>query len=447
MRTKRNRNNHNKTVKVYSKTVVNGRILGNEAGWKMLQIYGGPYERGFAHGYLLKDDLKRVLKSFPFLVKEIIRVDFLDYIKESNRQIKPQVKKHFPEYYTELTGISDGAKRAGVHISVDFLIGWNSHMSLSYYFKKNYYSHCSAFIATGNATEKGDIVMAHNTHADFITGQLYNIIMRIVPDSGHPFVMQTCAGLIASVSDWFICSTGIVGCETTISGINYVPNFGVPFYCRIREAMQYGRTLDDYTKIMLKHNAGDYACSWLFGDTNTNEIMLFELGLKNHSIQRTKNGLFYGMNSAIDDKLRKQETKDIDHDNVSSSVGSRNKRLHELLNKEHYGKINLSVGKAVMSDHYDMYLKKIEPNGRSICKHLETSIENCKTAPFYPRGCTDAKVLNTELAKNMMFWGRFGSGCGRKFSVKKHMREHPEWKRWAPYLNNYNGEKWIKIAA
>ena len=122
MRTKNKRNNHNRTVKVYTKTNVNGRLLGNEAGWKMLHIYGGPYERGFAHGYLLKNDLKRVLKSFPFLVKETVHVEFSEYIRESNRQIKPQVKKHFPEYYTELKGISDGAKRAGLHISVDFLI-------------------------------------------------------------------------------------------------------------------------------------------------------------------------------------------------------------------------------------------------------------------------------------------------------------------------------------
>lgn len=446
MRTKNKRNNHNTTVKVYHKTNVNGKILGIEAGWKMLHIYGSPYERGFAHGYLLKNDLKRVLKSFPFLVKEIIKVEFSEYIKESNRQIKPQIKKYFPEYYTEIKGISDGAKRAGINVSVDFLIGWNSHMSLSYFFKKNFFNHCSAFIATGKATEKGDIVMAHNTHTDFITGQLYNIIMRIVPDSGHPFVMQTSPGLIASISDWFICSTGIVGCETTISGINYVPDFGTPFFCRIREAMQYGKTLDDYVKIMLKHNAGDYACSWLFGDINTNEIMLFELGLKNHSVQRTKNGLFYGMNSVMDDNFRKKETNDIDHNNISISVGARNNRLNELLNKKYYGKINLSIGKTVMSDHYDTYLNRYEPNSRSICKHLETSIEHCKTQPFYPRGCTDAKVVNTEMAKNMMFLGRFGSGCGRKFSVKKHVKEHPEWKHWGAHLNDFKGENWIKIA-
>jgi hypothetical protein len=447
MRTKRNRNIHNKTMKTFSNVhKVCGSLLGEKAGWKMLRIYGEPYERGFAHGYLLKKDLKRVLKTFPFLVEEVIKVKYSDYIKQSNVQIKPQIKKHFPEYYAELKGISDGAKAAGVDMSVDFLIGWNSHMSLTYHFKAHDHCHCSAFIATGNATKDGDIVMAHNTHTDFATGQLYNIVMRIEPKDGYPFVMQTCAGLIASVSDWFICSTGIIGCETTIHAINYVPKFGVPFFCRIREAMQYGKSLDDYVEIMKKNNAGDYACSWQFGDINTNEIMLLELGLKHHSVQRTKNGLFYGANSVMDEKIRKTETHDIDHSNISSSVGARNYRLNDLLNNQYYGKIDLSIAKKVMADHYDVYLKKNERNSRGICKHLESSIEHCKTPPFYPRGCTDAKVTDTQMAKDMAFWGRFGSGCGRKFSVKKHIRDHPEWKRWASVVEDFKGENWIKIA-
>lgn len=135
--------------------------------------------------------------------------------------------------------------------------------------------------------------MAHNTHTNFADGQLHNIIMNVIPSSGHPFVMQTSAGYIASGTDWFICSTGMIGCETTIGDINYTPRFGVPYFCRIRQAMQYGKTLDDYEQIMDKKNAGDYACSWLFGDINTNEIMLYEIGLKEKNVQRTKNGVFW----------------------------------------------------------------------------------------------------------------------------------------------------------
>jgi len=62
MTTNKRRNTHNKTVKIYTKDKLNGKILGEDAGWKMIKIYGKPYDRGFAHGYLLKKDLQRVMK-------------------------------------------------------------------------------------------------------------------------------------------------------------------------------------------------------------------------------------------------------------------------------------------------------------------------------------------------------------------------------------------------
>lgn len=436
---------HNKTIKSYFKENINGKIIGKEAGWIKIKIFGEPYKRGFAHGFLLKNELKTLLNIFPFLIQESKTIKFPEYLKKSNELIIPQIKKYYPEFYEEIKGISDGSKKAGLNISISFLIAWNSFMSLNNYIEREHHDHCSAFIATGNSTEKGDIIMAHNTHTDFATGQLNNIIMHINPEKGFPFLMQTSPGLIASVSDWFICSTGIIGSETTISGINYIPKFGTPFFCRIREAMQYGETLDDYVKIMKNNNAGDYACSWLLGNVNTNEIMLFELGLKQSNIKKTKNGLFYGMNSAISDKLRKKETNDIDHNNISTSVGARNYRLNDLLNKKYYGKINISIAKQIMGEHYDVYMKNNIKGVRGICKHLESSIEHCKRRPYYPFGTTDAKVVDTEMAKKNSFMGRFGSGCGRVFSIKRHIREHPEYKEWEGKIEDFKNEKWVKI--
>ena len=227
------------------------------------------------------------------------------FMKKSNDLMKPIIQKQYPEFYNEICGISAGAKMAGKKISVDFLIAWNSYISLYYYFRGVAKEKCSAFIATGDATENGDMIMAHTTHSDYASGQLQNIILYVTPINGHSFVMQTSPGFIASATDWFLCSTGIIGCETTISKTNYKPKFGDPYFCRIRQAMQYGETLDEYVDIMSTRNAGDYACSWLLGDTRTNEAMLFEISLNYKNVKKTKNGFFYGMNSAIDNKLRK----------------------------------------------------------------------------------------------------------------------------------------------
>ena len=421
-----------------------GKIIKeNQHGWKVIHIYGTPYERGFAHGFLLFKELERLQYTYPFIVDQRVHTTHELYIKKSNEIIQPIVKTHFPEIYEELEGIAAGATARGVAITPDFLLAWNSHSSLSSYLKSPK-DKCSAFIATGNATKTGEIVMAHTTHDIFPEAQLYNIILFMTPHKGHPFVMQTGPGLVASITDWFLCSTGIIGCETTIFATNYTPQFGYPFFCRIRKAMQYATSLKEYVDIMKDNNAGDYACSWLFGDINTNEIMLCEIGLHKSNIQTTTNGIFYGMNSAIDHDLRTKETTDSQWNDHSKSTGARSQRMNELLYDTYYGKISATNAKRILADHYDVFLHKDQPNIRSICKHTENNTES-KHNSHYLHGCTDGKVTTSTLAKRLSFFARFGSACGRPFSIKQHIRKYPKYKSWEPYTKDFLSYPWTQI--
>ena len=414
---------------------VNGKLIEDKAGWKKIHIYGEPYERGFAHGVLLFRELNRIKKGLAFIVYEYFGMDLFEYVKQCNQLIMPIVKVDYTEFFTELEGISAGAKRKGIIISTEFLVAWNSILSIFNKNKKN--ERCSAFIATGSATKKGDIVMAHNTHSDFFTGQLLNIILKVTPSQGQEFTMQTSPGYIASSADWFICANGIIGCETTITQFKKEPNFktGTPYFCRIRQAMQYANTLDDYIKTMTEHNSGDYACSWLFGDTRTDEIMQLELGLDVYSVNRTQDGVYYGANSAFDLKLRQTETNDVDHDNPNASVGARTIRLNHLLNEEYYGKIDIPIAKRIMSDHYS------NVGSLNVCNHCEID-ETCKYTPY---GSTDAKVTDTSMVRTMSFYGRFGSGCGRIFNIAKYVKAHPEHKKWATFLKDIPNNKWTRL--
>uniref|UniRef100_A0A6C0LQN8 Uncharacterized protein n=1 Tax=viral metagenome TaxID=1070528 RepID=A0A6C0LQN8_9ZZZZ len=443
-----NKNKIHKNItrkKTEIKKIINGRIIKEEEGWIITQIYGEPYEMGFAHGYLLRNEIKKIEKVLKFLVKNDLHISLDKYLHKTKQLITPKIKKYFPEYYLELKGIAEGAKYGKVDITLDIVIGWNSLLSMYDVFKKKKPERCSAFIACGNSTEKGDIVMGHNTHSDFATGQMFNIILYMTPCNGNSFVMQTAPGYIASGTDWFLCSSGIIGCETTIGKTNFTAKFGTPYFCRIRKAMQYGKTLDDYVKIMCEQNAGDYACSWLLGNIKENEIMLFELGLNIKHIQRTHNGVYYGMNSAMSEKLRKEETNDQDFNNIKTSSGSRNKRLNDLLNEKYKEKINMENTKKILADHYDELLKKNVLNSKGICKHVELEAEKTTRPPFYPFGCTDSKVVNSELAAKLTFLGKFGCGCGEPFVVKDYVEKHPEYKDWGKILLDRPNNKWLKI--
>ena len=411
-------------------------------GWKVIEIQGDAFQRGYSHGSQLSAELEDVKRMLPFMIRNQLGVSVNKYMKKSKNLIQPIIEKEYPEFLQEISGISIGALSKGVSVSVDFLIAWNSFLSLYSYYKDGMIPRCSAFIATGNATKKGDIIMAHNTHSDFVTGQLLNIVIKVVPDIGNTFIMQTSAGLIASTSDWFLMSNGIIGCETTISDINYKPDFGTPYFCRIREVMQYADSFDDCIRIMRHKNAGDYACSWLFGDTRNNEIMLFELGLRTFHVDRKKNGVFYGMNSAIGESLRLKETYNLDNlSDISTSSGSRNIRLNHLLNEKYFGKIDVDIAKTVISDHYDIAQHKNEMNSISICNHRHLASGD-NSIPF---GTMDSKIVDSNMAKNMNFIGRFGAGCGEPFDIHAYIRENPRHKKYKDILRNVPNYPWTKI--
>jgi len=290
--------------------------------------------------------------------------------------------------------------------------------------------------------------MAHNTHCDFMLAPFSNIVMYVHPPKGqgHAFVMQTGPGLLCSTMDWFISKSGLMGCETTISGFTEKPEFGLPYFCRIRECMQYGDSLDDYKRIMLKDNAGDYACGWLFGDTKTGEIMILELGLHHFGCERTKNGVFYGSNGVHNDKLREAETKDGGIYDIKTSVGARNLRLAQLLREEYYGKIDTNVAKRIIGDHEDVYLGREKAGYRSICKHGELEKTKTNRPAHSPFGAVDAKVVDTALAKKMRFLGIWGSSCGKRvFRPKAFTRRFSRYKKLENELPEFRREPWTTL--
>ena len=439
---------NNKTCKRYYKSKYSGKILYTKSGWLVMELHGSPYERGFAHGALLYKELDRIYDILKFRLRDT-GSSMKEYLQLSSRNIKPNLIK-YPEFLEEMTGISAGAHSKGAHrITLDFIIAWNANMSLYPFMKdasKEFGERCSCFIATGSATKNGDIVMAHNTHTDFFTGQTSNIIQYVYPSTGYGFVMQTYPGYICSITDWFISESGIMGCESTISLINYEPKFGTPIFCRIRQAMQYASNIDTYINILRDDNAGDYACTWFFGDINTNEIVQYEQTLYKESIKRTNDGAYYGINSAMDSTIREQNTTDTDRYNIWDSSGARGRRFRQLLFDKYNGTITAENAKLILADHYDVAIEMDDPNIRSICKHQEYDSQQLRSANYFSLfGCIDGKTTNSKMAKDLSFYGRWGSSCGRLFDAKEYVTKYPEHAHIEKYIPTFLKEPWVKI--
>jgi hypothetical protein len=125
---------------------------------------------------------------------------------------------------------------------------------------------------------------------------------------------------------------------------------------------------------------------------------------------------------------------------TTTSSGARNVRLHFLLYETYYGKINIENAKKIISDHYDVLLGKEIMNSRGICKHMEKDSDD-----IFPFGCTDGKVIDSVSAREMSFYGRMGSSCGRPFSVHSFIKEHPRFKSWKEYLHDMKRYPWTKF--
>jgi len=428
-------------------------------GWTYISIKGKPKERGYAYGYLCAHDFKEIQHLLAFLMMESYGMDWNHFIKEIANDFKEMTKRDFNEFYEEMEGIADGCNANGCKTSVDEIIAWNFYCSIPYWYSANTDSRigkqggspdkCSAFIAVGDWTEDGKIVCAHNSFADYIDGQYSNIVLDLNPSEGHRFIMQTSPCWIWSGSDFFVTAKGIIGTETTIGGfIPYEKKFPIGY--RIRKAMQYGNSLDEYCDILLHENSGDYANSWLFGDTNTNEILRIELGLKYHNIERTKNGFFIGFNAPYDERIRNLEVQNSGFYDIRRHQGARMVRLGDLMD-EHKGKINIDIAKKIISDHYDVYLKKDNnPCSRTVCSHYDLdareyiSQEN-RPKPFAPHGAVDGMICDTNLAKKMSFLGRFGNSCGTPFMKDEFCKSHRQYEKFCPYLHDRPSEPWTEF--
>lgn len=424
-------------------------------GWKYISIYGKPKERGYAYGYLCAKDFKEIQNTLKFLMMEAYGKDWEFFIKEVSNDFKDMTKKDFPELYEEMEGITEGLNAAGTKTYIDEIIAWNFYCSIPYWYSTVSESHttkeggaqdhCSAFIAVGDWTEDGKIVCAHNSFSDFIDGQFSNIILDIKPNKGYRIIMQTSPCWIWSGTDFFVTSKGIIGTETTIGGfIPYEKKYPIGY--RIRKAMQYGNNMDDYCKILLHENSGDYANSWLFGDINTNEILRIELGLKYHNIERTKNGYFIGFNAPYDERIRNLEVNNSGFYDIRRHQGARLVRLSDLMDK-HKGKINIDIAKKIIGDHYDVYLEKENPCSRTVCSHYELDAreymsQESRPKPYQPRGAVDGIVCDTSLAKKMSFIGKFGSSCDIGFNKNEFCKKHRQFEKFCPYLKDRPSKPW-----
>ena len=428
---------------------------GERGGWVQVQLEGTPAEIGFQHGYLLASEIQDTFKAVSIEVVHEEKKDWAFFRKAAEEVFWPHVEQ---EYREELTGIVEGQKAHGGKLDLWDVVALNAWLELPYYDKwkdkglpaptgNGPGDHCSAFVATGSYTRDGRIVIGHNNWTSYSSGTRWNIMFDILPAKGNRILMDGMAGLIHSGDDFGVNGAGIVITETTISEFSGFDPNGVPEFVRARKAMQYAASIDDFAHIMKEGNNGGYANNWLVADRKNNEIASLELGLKNVTLQRTKDGFFVGSNFPADPKLIKEET-DFDPKDRSRSENARHERWLALM-EQNRGKIDVAAGQRFLADHVDAYEGKPDWNERTLCGHIEQSprgMGNWQPA-YAPAGAVQNKVTDASGAARMSLVAALGHACGRDFKATEHLAKHSEFAWQKDILRDMNARPWTRFTA
>lgn len=161
-------------------------------GYRVLHLKGTPYEMGYQHGALLKDDIRENVR-FLFEEKakelkvELAGVKLLNPKRAIGGIAATQKKFVPPSFYEELHGVADGAG-----MDVQDVIVANFIPELF---------HCSGFALSGSATKDGTLY--HGRILDYGCDwrlQEHAVLVVAEPEGKIPYVNVTYAGFIGSVT-------------------------------------------------------------------------------------------------------------------------------------------------------------------------------------------------------------------------------------------------------
>jgi hypothetical protein len=233
-------------------------------GQKVLHVSGTPYEMGYQHGALLKEDIREVTRYLLVEKSKDLQVDL------GNLKVKPDPKlligsiaasqkKFVPEwYYEELRGLADGSG-----VAYQDLLVCNFIPELF---------HCSGFAITGTATKDGTLY--HGRVLDYGTDwrlQEHPVLIIAKPEGKIPFVNVTYAGFIGSVTGMNAEHVAIG--EMGGGGLGHWA--GVPMAVLVRTVIQEAKTLEEAIAVF-RDNPRTCEYYYVISDGKTNEAVGME---------------------------------------------------------------------------------------------------------------------------------------------------------------------------
>ncbi len=208
--------------------------LEEQKGQRVLHLKGTPYERGFQHGVLLKEQIQRNIATYIDSAQAKSPIPGrVDEFTKNISGLMSFVPDHFKE---EMQGLCDGS---GVPIGKIVALNLFPEMF-----------HCSGITVCGAASKNGELY--HVRVLDYSVGknlQSTAVLQVVEPEGRIPYLNVTYAGFIGTVTGMNHEKVAI----GEIGGLGYGSWQGIPMAFLLRELLENATSIEEAKAIL--HNS------------------------------------------------------------------------------------------------------------------------------------------------------------------------------------------------
>lgn len=326
----------------------------------VLYLKGSPYEIGYQHGILLKDEINAgVVPAYADPIHHGRKADasVKDWLihRYLNFEVFVTHERSQPrDLREELKGIADGS---GLSYEVVFKANHDTALS-SYFMPKLVESEikkfkemgidpdgCSSFVASKMATASGKTIVGRNTdYHGMERWPKYQTVMFVVPEKGYRHVKVGTAGLVMWAPG--MNEKGIVTCAHHMFYSDMEPDgWGVAAFND--EILRKADSLESAMRIITENPRGA-SCGYVVTDGKTKEAFAAEISTEKATIRRMERSTIVMTNMAISEE--KQQIDFLIKYRLNEGVPGRQRRLEQLIDQR-YGKITLEDAASFMGDH------------------------------------------------------------------------------------------------
>lgn len=350
----------------------------------ILHLKGSPYERGYQHGVLLREEIKLgVVKEYAdiisqgrggFSFKNWLLGKYLDY-----KVYKPLEKAQPKDLLAELKGIADGS---GMPYETIFKANHDTAVSMTL---MPVFIHsrikelqkmgidvgaCSTFVATREAALNGKTVVGRNTDYHGLGGwPRYQTVMFVEPDKGFKHVRMGTAGILMWTPG--MNEKGIVFCQHFMIYDDCQPHgWNIAAFTDeiLRKANSVESALD-----LIRNNPRGASCGFVITDGKTKEAVAVEVSTSSAAVRHLENGALAMTNMAVSQE--KKPIDFVDQYNLNEGCPARYFRLMQLI-REHQGGVDPELAAAFMGDHirYPVGVERTTHGVVGVCYNVNSMV-------------------------------------------------------------------------